>query len=111
MDTARKKVHTLYNWNILILPSEDEIFVGLSKRPETIPPFLPPENQDEILPFILQNSSAIKTFDQKTGVGFDKDGSRYVVLGEPSDPSGMIQMSVSQMMKPQDIRWKFTFHD
>lgn len=102
---------TLYQWNILLLPDEREIFVGLANRPETVPPFAPLDAADELLPFILQNSSAIKAFDEKTGVGFDSDGSRYVLLGKPSDPMGMIRLSVGQMMKVDEIRWKYEFID
>jgi hypothetical protein len=63
------------------------------------------------LPFILQNSSAISEFNDKTGVGFDSDGSRYVLIGKASDPTGMIRFSVGQMMKPDEIRWKYEFID
>lgn len=108
---SAKSFHTLFNWNILILPTDEEIFVGLASRPETVPPFAPPDAADDLLPFILQNSSAIKEFNDKTGVGFDSDGSRYVVLGKPSDPTNMIRFSVGQMMKADEIRWKYDFID
>lgn len=111
MNNTAKSVQTLFNWNILILPTEEEIFVGLCNRPETVPPFAPPDAADDLLPFILQNSSAIHEFNDKIGVGFDSDGSRYVVLGKPSDPTGMIRFSVGQMMKPDEIRWKYDFID
>ncbi|ODN66145.1 MULTISPECIES: hypothetical protein [Methylophaga] len=111
MQNTTKSVYTLFNWNILILPSDEEIFVGLCNRPETVPPFAPPDAADDLLPFILQNSSAIKEFNDKTGVGFDSDGSRYVLLGNASDPTGMIRFSVGQMMKPDEIRWKYEFID
>lgn len=111
MTNAAKSVFTLFNWNILILPTDQEIFVGLGNRPEIVPPFAPPDAADELLPFILQNSSAITEFNDKTGVGFDRDGSRYVVLGKPSDPTGMIQFSVGKMMKADEIRWKYAFND
>ena len=109
MQNTTKSVYTLFNWNILVLPSDEEIFVGLCNRPETVPPFAPPDAADDLLPFILQNSSAIKDVDDKTGVGFDSNGSRYVLLGKASDPTGMIRFSVGQMMKPDEIRWKYEF--
>jgi len=111
MQNTTKSVYTLFNWNILILPSDAEIFVGLCNRPETVPPFAPPDAADDLLPFILQNSSAIKEFNDNTGVGFDSDGSRYVLLGNACDPTGMIRFSVGQMMKPDEIRWKYEFID
>lgn len=111
MTKHRNSAITLYHWNILILPDEREIFVGLRQRPETVPPFLPPENQDELLPFQLQNSSAISQFDEHSRVGFDVDGTRYVVIGNPDDPSGMIRFSVNQMMKADEIRWKYQFQE
>jgi len=111
MSFTSKSVQTLFNWNILILPTDEEIFVGLSNRPEVVPPFAPPTASDNLLPFILQNSGAITEFNDKTGVGFDSDGSRYVVLGKPADPTGMIRFSVGQMMKTEEIRWKYAFID
>lgn len=111
MGFASKSVQTLFNWNILILPTGKEIFVGLCNRPDVIPPFAPPTASDDLLPFLLQNSSVITEFNVKTGVGFDSDGSRYVVLGKPSEPTGMIRFSISQMMKAQDIHWKYAFID
>jgi len=111
MNQTTNTVMTLFHWNILVLPSEEEIFVGLRKRPETVPPFLPPENSDQILPYTLQNSSAIKDFNPQNGVGFDQDGRRYVVIGQASDPTGMIRFSVSQMMKAEEIRWKYDFSE
>ena len=111
MNIARERTITLFNWNILILPDEQEIFVGLRQRPEVVPPFLPPEDSDEILPFTLQNSSAIKDFDENRQVGFDANGTRYVMIGQPGDPTGMIQLSVQQMMKPEDIHWKYAFSE
>ena len=111
MNIARERTITLFNWNILILPGEQEIFVGLRHRPEVVPPFLPPEDSDEILPFTLQNSSVIKDFDENRQVGFDDDGTRYVMIGQPGDPTGMIQLSIQQMMKPEDIHWKYAFSE
>lgn len=111
MKNTAKSVYTLFNWNILILPSDVEIFVGLCNRPATVPPFAPPDSADDLLPFILQNSSAIEEFNDKTGVGFDSDGSRYVLLGKASDPTGMIRFSVRQMMSAEAIRWKYDFID
>ncbi|AFI84609.1 hypothetical protein Q7A_1791 [Methylophaga nitratireducenticrescens] len=111
MNNTAKSVYTLFNWNILILPTDEEIFVGLCNRPETVPPFAPPGAADDLMPFILQNSGAISEFNDKTGVGFDRDGSRYVVLGKASDPTNMIRFSVRQMMKPDEIRWKYEFID
>ncbi|MCB2425446.1 hypothetical protein [Methylophaga pinxianii] len=111
MTQHRNASITLYHWNILILLDEREIFVGLRQRPETVPPFSPPKNQDELLPFQLQNSSAISKFDEYSRVGFDVDGTRYVVIGNPGDPTGLIRMSVSQMMKAEEIRWKYDFID
>lgn len=111
MNFSSKSVQTLFNWNILILPTDEEIFVGLGNRPDTVPPFAPPAASDDLLPFILQNSSVITEFNDKTGVGFDSDGSRYVVLGKPADPTGMIRFSISQMMPKHSIRWKYAFID
>lgn len=102
---------TLFHWNILILPSDTEIFVGLRHRPETVPPFAPPDDADKLQPFILHNSSEIKEFDDQRSLGFDKDGKRYVLLGKPSDPTNMIRFSISQMMQADDIRWKYEFAD
>lgn len=102
-------VMTLFNWNILVLPGEEEIFVGLRQRPETVPPFKPAEEDDELLPFTLRNSSPIKDFDEKRGIGFTESGRRYVVIGQPSDPTGIIRLSVNQMMPPEDIQWKYDF--
>lgn len=109
MTQSAAAVFTLFHWNILVLPTEEEIFVGLRKRPETVPPFLPPENNDEILPYTLQNSSAITEFNPQNGVGFDRDGRRYIVIGPASDPTGMIRFSVSQMLQAKHIRWKYDF--
>lgn len=53
MSSPTDHVMTLLYWNILILPSEQEIFVGLRQRPEVIPPFKPPQDGDELLPFTL----------------------------------------------------------
>lgn len=100
---------TLHQWNILILPTEEEIFVGLRHRPETIPPFQPPAEDDEILPFMLNNSNPITEFDNKTGIGYTDNGTRYVVLGKPSDPTGFIRNSVAQMMQEKSINWKYDF--
>jgi len=111
MNNTAKSVYTLFNWNILILPSDEEIFVGLCNRPTTVPPFAPPVAADDLLPFILQNSSAIAEFNNQTGVGFDSDGSRYVLPGKASDPTGMIRFSVGQMMQADEIRWKYEFID
>lgn len=111
MTQASEKSMTLFHWNILVLPSDEEIFVGLRHRPETVPPFKPPEDDDELLPFTLRNSSPIKDFDPSRGVGFTASGRRYVVIGQASDPTGMIRLSVNQMMAAEDIRWKFEFAD
>ncbi len=102
---------TLFHWNILVLPGKEEIFVGLRHRPETVPPFKPADDDDELLPFTLRNSSPIKEFNENTGVGFTQSGKRYVVIGKPSDPTGMIRLSVDQMMQQEDIRWKYDFID
>lgn len=110
-NSTANTVMTLFHWNILVLPSNEEIFVGLRHRPETVPPFLPPEEDDELLPFTLRNSSPITSFDKAKGVGFTESGRRYVVIGQPSDPTGMIRLSVNQMMQPEDIRWKYEFAD
>lgn len=109
MNQSTNAVITLFHWNILILPSDREMFVGLRERPEVIPPFAPPEDADQIQPFILHNSSEITEFDDKTSVGFDKDGKRYVLIGPASDPTNMIRFSISQMMPADDIRWKYAF--
>jgi hypothetical protein len=111
MENNANSVMTLFHWNILILPSDEEIFVGLRQRPETVPPFKPAEEEDELLPFTLRNSSPITDFDHKRGIGFTESGRRYVVIGQPSDPTGMIRLSVNQMMPPEDIRWKYDFID
>lgn len=109
MNRAADLMVTLLHWNILILPSDVEIFVGLRQRPETVPPFLPPDAADQLQPFVLHNSSEISEFNAQTGVGFDKDGKRYVLLGNPGDPTNMLQFSVSQMLPAADIRWKYPF--
>ena len=111
MSTAANSVMTLFHWNILMLPSGEEIFVGLRHRPDTMPPFLPPEDDDSLLPFTLRNSSPITEFDKDRGVGFTASGRRYVVIGQPSDPTGMIRLSVSHMMSEDDIQWKYPFND
>ena len=46
MTNAANTVMTLYNWNILILPSGEEIFVGLRQQPETVPPFKPADEEE-----------------------------------------------------------------
>ena len=33
------------------------------------------------------------------------------LIGKASDPTGMIRFSVGQMMKPDEIRWKYEFID
>jgi hypothetical protein len=110
MQNPALSVTTLYDWNILVLPTDEEIFVGLVRQqPETLPPFLQPEEGEELLPYMLNNSSAIKEFDKLRGVGFTEAGERYVVIGQPSDPTGMIRLSVSQMMSADEIRWKYDF--
>jgi hypothetical protein len=111
MNNKADAVMTLYHWNILVLPDEQEIFVGLRQRPETVPPFKPADDEDELLPFTLRNSSPIREFDQSRGIGFTESGRRYVVIGQPSDPTGMIRLSVSQMMPATDIQWKYSFAD
>lgn len=83
--------------------------MGLRQRPETVPPFKPADDDNELLPFTLRNSSPIQEFDVSRGIGFTESGRRYVVIGQPSDPTGMIRMSVSQMMPAEDIHWKFSF--
>lgn len=108
MQSATDSMVTLFDWNILVLPTDEEIFVGLREKPATVPPFLPPDG-DNPLPFILTNSSPIDHFDANTGVGFTESGSRYVVIGQPSDPTGMIQFSVKQMLPAEHIRWKYDF--
>lgn len=93
-----------------MLPTGQQIFVGLRERPATVPPFLPPGDGDEtLLPFVLNNSAAIAHFDENTGVGHTESGERYVVIGKPSDPSGMIRFSIEQMLPAKDIRWKYAF--
>lgn len=111
MTSAANTVMTLYNWNILILPSGEEIFVGLRQRPETVPPFKPVDEEDELLPFTLRNSSPIKEFNQAQGIGYTESGKRYVVIGQASDPTGLIRLSVDQMMPAEQIKWKFPFND
>lgn len=111
MNTASNQAITLFNWNILVLPSDVEIFVGLRQRPETVPPFAPPENADTLQPFMLHNSSEITEYNRQTGVGFDQDGKRYVLLGKPGDPTNMLRFSVSQMMPAEDIHWKYAFSE
>ncbi|MEX1201576.1 MAG: hypothetical protein WEB02_12385 [Methylophaga sp.] len=111
MGNASENAITLFHWNILILPSDTEIFVGLRHRPETVPPFLPPEGADSLQPFVLHNSSEIKAFNDQSGVGFDSDGKRYVILGQPNDPTNLIRFSITQMMQADDISWKYDFAD
>ena len=110
MENHADKVMTLFHWNILVLPGDEEIFVGLRQRPETVPPFKPVD-EDEPLPFTLRNSSPIKSFDRQRGIGFTESGRRYVLIGEPSDPTGIIRLSVSQMMPADKICWKYDFAD
>jgi len=38
---------------------------------------------------------------------FDIDGSRYLVLGKPSDSTGMIRFRVGQLIKADEIHWKY----
>lgn len=109
MSPTHHTAMTLYNWNILRLPDDREIFVGLCQRPEVVPPFAPPQQADELLDFTLHNSDPIDRFDLHSGVGFTLSGNRYVLLGPPSDPSGLIRFSVGEMMQPDDIRWKYDF--
>ncbi|SFK51923.1 hypothetical protein [Methylophaga sulfidovorans] len=111
MTRAANTVMTLYHWNILILPSGEEIFVGLRQRPETVPPFKPADEEDELLPFTLRNSSPITEFKQTQGIGYTESGRRYVVIGQPSDPTGLIRLSVTQMMPTEQINWKYPFSD
>ena len=111
MTSAADTVMTLYHWNILILPSGEEIFVGLRQRPETVPPFKPVDEEDELLPFTLRNSSPITEFNPARGIGYTESGRRYVVIGSASDPTGMIRLSVDQMMPAEQINWKYPFSD
>lgn len=111
MTSTANTVMTLYNWNVLVLPSGQEIFVGLRQRPETVPPFKPTDEEDELLPFTLRNSSPIKEFNQARGIGYTESGRRYVVIGQPSDPTGFIRLSVNQMMPAEQIQWKYPFID
>ena len=109
MRATTERVMTLFHWNILVLPSDQEIFVGLRHRPDTVPPFLPADADDMLLPFTLRNSSPITNFDKATGIGFTESGRRYVVIGQPNDPTGMIRLSVEQMIPAEAIRWKYDF--
>lgn len=112
MQNNATSVQTLFDWNILILPTKEEIFVGIVRQlPEPLPPLLQPEQGDELLPFMLTNSDPIKDFDKQRGVGFTESGERYVVVGEPSDSTGMIRFSLQQMMSADEIRWKYEFTD
>lgn len=111
MSQANETAISLFNWNILILPSDTEIFVGLRQRPKTMPPFLPADDSDAVQPFMLHNSSEIKVFNDHSGVGFDRDGKRYVIFGNPNDPTNMIRFSITQMMQADDINWKYDFAD
>ncbi len=109
MNSPNESMVTLFDWNILVLPTNEQIFVGLRERPPTVPPFLPPDDDDSPLPFVLTNSSPIERFDEETGVGYTESGGRYVVIGQPRDPTGMIQFSVNQMLPAKQIRWKYDF--
>jgi len=109
LNSAADTVITLFHWNILTLPSGEEIFVGLRHRPETMPPFALPKNDDELMPFTLRNSSPIECFNQKQGVGYTRSGRRYVVIGKPSDPAGIIQMSINKALPAETINWKYAF--
>ena len=111
MNNTSNPVMTLSYWNILILPTGEEIFVGLRQRPEALIPENSHDSDDQLLPFTLHNSDPIQEFDANTGFGKTDTGQSYVLIGEPSDLHGMIHFSVSQMMRAEDIQWKYDFTD
>lgn len=111
MTDSANPVNTLSYWNVLILPTGEEIFVGLRQTPENLVTDSSNDQGDDLLPFSLHNSDPIETLDTESGFGKTRTGQSYVLIGGPSDPHGMIRFSVSQMMRPEDIHWKFEFAD
>ena len=111
MTDSTKPVTTLSYWNVLILPTGEEIFVGLRQRPESMVPEVSHDGDDQLLPFALHNSDPIESIDTSNGFGLTRSGQTYMLIGDPSDPHGMIRFSVSQMMRNDDIQWKYDFAD
>lgn len=87
----------LFHWNILDLSDELAIFVGLRMKAGTSSPY------------VFRWSTAIKSFDESTGIGITESGRVYHCQGLASDPKGEIRGMVSQMMCGRSYRFRYDF--
>ena len=111
MSEIAKSPITLLNWNIVDFESGAAIFVGLRRTP---PNYVMQHLAEEgwfRLDCSFRNSSAIVDFDPSTGIGHTQSGRRYVLVGKPSDTTGLIRKSVETIFKDDKYRYRFDFDD
>jgi len=87
----------LFHWNILEFSDEHAIFVGLRVKASTSSPY------------VFRYSTAIKSFDESTGLGVTESGRVYRCQGKPSDPKGEIRGMVQQIMQYSNYRFRYPF--
>lgn len=92
-----QKEIVLFHWNILELADDVAIFVGMRVSNETTSAY------------VFRYSTAIKLFDEETGIGVTKSGRIYRCVGRPSDPNGEIRMLVTQMTRGYLYNFRYMF--
>lgn len=90
----------LFHWNIIEIGDDLAIFVGMKHKLGC---------EDETFPFncSFRTSTAIRSFDAKTGVGITTSGRVYYCTGKPSDPHGLIRLMVK--LKYEGLRYRYRF--
>lgn len=72
---------TLFHWNILELPDNRAIFVGLQHRPERDYIKSHDITADILLNYSFRQSTTIQLFDERSGQGITGSGRQYHCLG------------------------------
>jgi hypothetical protein len=100
---------TLFHWNILELPDNQAIFVGLQHRPERDNIQKHDITADILLNYSFRQSTAIQLFDEISGQGVTRSGRQYHCLGLPSDPKNLIRKVVKLKFGLLPCRFRYEF--
>lgn len=87
----------LFHWNIVEISGHHSIFVGMRVKAGIKSPY------------VFRYSTAIKSFDEASGIGTTESGRVYRCQGPPSDPKGEIRALVKQMLPIRSYRFRYEF--
>ncbi|MCC5796299.1 MAG: hypothetical protein JJU48_03100 [Methylophaga sp.] len=111
MNETAKSPITLLNWNIVEFEAGSAIFVGLRRSPPNFVMQHAAEDGWFRLDCSFRNSTTIEHFDPSKGIGHTQSGRRYVLLGKPSDTTGLIRKSVETIFKNDKFKYRYKFDD